>query len=528
MPSLVIGQDVAPSCIPSHLQSTLTGRGVEPPALTQVRCRPSIRTVISRERLLHRDPAATRPVALLVAGLIVLVGAAGIVFVQPVLTIAFLAALIVAPFILGNIDLAFLAVVAVITLLPFGAIPLGLGFNPTFLDLVLGILYLIWIVRIALREQQRRQWLPLSPAVLLFIGLLFVALVAGIAQGVPTKNQLRTFAELVLSAGLFFIVGDLITDRRSLRRVFLALVGFGCLAAVIGLVLYLMPDTTATRLLSSLSVVGYPTGSTVLRYINDDPSRLQRATGTSVDPNSFGGMLAVITALLLPQLISHTPLVPRRAALVMTAIMVAALVVTVSRGSLAGLAAAVIVIGLVRDRRLLAMGLAVVAVIVGLARVIPWTASYVSHFAAGLAGADRATQMRFGEYKDAFALIRRYPVFGVGFGDVRDVDLYRGVSSLYLIIAETMGMVGLAAFLGLAAACYARIALAWRAMSADVLRAVVLGCLAALTAALVSGVVDHYFFTYPHAFALLWLVIGVAMSAIRLADEEAATTSAAR
>ena len=45
--------------------------------------------------------------------------------------------------------------------------------------------------------------------------------------------------------------------------------------------------------------------------------------------------------------------------------------------------------------------------------------------------------MRFGEYKDALTLIERYPLFGVGFTGVPDIDLYLGVSMLYLIIART-------------------------------------------------------------------------------------------
>ncbi len=54
--------------------------------------------------------------------------------------------------------------------------------------------------------------------------------------------------------------------------------------------------------------------------------------------------------------------------------------------------------------------------------------------------------MRFGEYKDALILIERYPLFGVGFTGTPDLDIYLGVSMLYLIIAENMGIIGLALF----------------------------------------------------------------------------------
>ena len=121
------------------------------------------------------------------------------------------------------------------------------------------------------------------------------------------------------------------------------------------------------------------------------------------------------------------------------------------------------------------------------------------------------------EYLGALRLIERYPGLGVGFGGVRDVDLYRGVSSLYLIIAETMGLVGLIAFLVLAGLFLIRLGSGWAALggSADGTRALVLGSIAALTAALVGGVFDHYFFTYPHAFALLWLILGLGVIAVR-------------
>jgi hypothetical protein len=326
----------------------------------------------------------------------------------------------------------------------------------------------------------------------------------------------------VLGAGLFFVIANLIEDRASLKRIFQALVGLGFIAALIGLGLYILPDALEMRILSALRVVNYPEGPGVLRYLNDDPSRLQRAVGTSIDPNSFGGMLAAMTALILPQALSRKPLISRRWTIVMSSVMVLALLATVSRGSMLGLAAALGVIGLFRDRRMLALAMVAGFGLIAVAQVLPWTSAYVDHFSDGLRMEDRASVMRLGEYKDAFTLIQRYPALGVGFGSPSNVDLYRGVSSLYLIIAETMGLLGLGAFLLLMAGACLHILLGWHRAPPDGMRAVLLGCIAAIAAAMTSGLFDHYFFTYPHAFALLWLIVGLAMRTVALAGVEAA------
>ena len=70
--------------------------------------------------------------------------------------------------------------------------------------------------------------------------------------------------------------------------------------------------------------------------------------------------------------------------------------------------------------------------------------------------------MRFGEYKDALILIERYPLFGVGFTGTPDMDIYLGVSMLYLIIAENMGVIGLAIFLAVMVGFFVMALRAWR------------------------------------------------------------------
>ncbi|NLG27748.1 MAG: O-antigen ligase domain-containing protein, partial [Chloroflexi bacterium] len=152
--------------------------------------------------------------------------------------------------------------------------------------------------------------------------------------------------------------------------------------------------------------------------------------------------------------------------------------------------------------------------------ILPFSRYYVEHMLEAFLAADLATQMRLGEYKDAFTLIGRYPWFGVGFAGSPDIDTYIGVSSVYLLIGEEMGLVGLAAFLAAAGSFLASFFRRQRTMQRDSsLEPLLLGTCLAVLGALVGGVVDHYLFNldFPHAAALLWLTMGLGAVSIRLA-----------
>ncbi len=158
------------------------------------------------------------------------------------------------------------------------------------------------------------------------------------------------------------------------------------------------------------------------------------AIGTAVDPNVLGGMMIPASGLMAPQLFTDASF-PRWLTALMFVTAALALYLTYSRSALFGLAAAVGLIAVLKYRRLLLVG--------RLARCCCFSCRKRRHMArlvAGLAGQDLATQMRFGEYKDALTLIGRYPIFGVGFTGVPDIDLYLGVSMLYLIWRRTWAL----------------------------------------------------------------------------------------
>ena len=423
--------------------------------------------------------------------------------------------------ILRRIEVGYAALIAVICLLPFAALPVNFAFKPTFLDMVLIALFGVWLLERATGKLGGFINTPLTLPVLAFLAMALATFVAGLGNAPLTQTIARHFAEIILSILLFFLITDTVRDVQRLSFITRWLIIGGSLAALIAIILYLLPDQTSIDLLSRLSVFNYPVGPGVLRYILDDPSLPQRATGTAIDPNALGGLLIMMLTLAVPQLFAKYPVLRRGWLILGIALMALALLLSFSRGSFVGAGVALVMLGVVRYRKLLA----IIAVALLLVLVLPQTQGYVTHFFDGLQAlsdsqnADLSTQMRVGEYTDALILIQRYPIFGVGFTGSPDIDTYLQVANLYLLMAGEMGLVGLSAFLIVMLTLFVS---AWRtrARVADRpdLEPIWWGFHTALFGALVGGVFDHYFFNldFHHSVTLFWLYVGLAAVSTRL------------
>lgn len=460
-------------------------------------------------------------IIVLVAGILAVAGSASIAFVHPAIPFAIIIGVIVGVIILSNIEYAMFAVIGIAVLLPFAALPLNIGFNPTFLDLALVAAYCIWLARILTRQDDAGfTATSLGLPVLTFLILAVFSFIAGTAHAPVTTQVLRQFAEVLAAIAFFFVIANVVRTRAMLERYVTALIIAGFISAAMGIALYFLPHDVSIFLLSALRVFKYPTGDRVLRFINDDPANPMRATSTSVDPNVLGGLLILVTALTVPQLFAEKPLLPRKLIGAMVGTMLLCMVLTFSRGSLLGLGLALLVIATVRYRPIIAVAIIAVTVIL----FLPITQDYVGYFIDAFTAGDRSTQMRLGEYKDAFTLISRYPFFGVGFGGSPDIDTYLGVSSVYLLMAEEMGLVGLSVFLITMGLFFQQILQAWFARIAqdEFLAPILLGVGGALLGAMIGGLADHYFFNlkFPHSVVLFWLFVGLGMVTIRLSAEK--------
>ena len=180
-----------------------------------------------------------------------------------------------------------------------------------------------------------------------------------------------------------------------------------------------------------------------------------------------------------------------------------------------GLAVGVLYLATFRYRRAW-----VVAAVAGLAlAALPQGNAVLTRFLEAFGGRDPATALRLVEYHTATQLIAQYPWFGVGFGSGPNVQLFLGVSSLYLLIAEEMGLIGLSVFLAMVGLLLVDSLRGLSVLREPRNQGLALCFQACLAAALTSGLFDHYFFRFPHSLALFWYYAGLLWLAARLPEE---------
>jgi len=463
---------------------------------------------------------------LAMAGVIFVVVSAGVLAgalvggLGPIIAVGVVGALVVTALMLRSTQAGLVTLVALIALLPYGALPFKIGFRPTFIDLALAALFAVWLLRLITGQQHTFTASPLGGLVSAFLGWLLFIFVFGLRYGGLNVTVARNFAEILLAVSLFFLVINQVRTVNQLNLVSRAIILAGAGASLLGIIFYVIPGQVTVRILSLLRVFQYPTEG-ILRYIEDDPTQPMRAIATSVDPNALGGLLVFLTIITVAHLFAARPVFKRRYLAVISGVMLVTLYLTFSRGSLLGVVAGLGVISLLRYRKLIWVMVLAVALLL----ILPQTQLYVQRFLEGIRGEDLATQMRFGEYKDALNLISRYPLTGVGFFGTPDIDVYVGVSSVYLLLAQQIGLVGTALYVLIGLGYLGLMATTFRRMPrGHQLEGPLLAYGAAILGAMVGGVFDHFYLnlTFIHIACLYWLALGLgAATALLYQSEEA-------
>jgi O-antigen ligase len=471
-----------------------------------------------------RTPALRAALVALAAAAVGLAAGAAVTFGPFWAGFVALAAVAAAGGLLSDTRYGIALVFLIATVLPFGTLPFRAVITPALLTLALIALMGVWLLRLLTGREERLDLSPLGLPVIGFLGICTFAFLLG-SGGSPDSTLLHNYVKFLSAVLLFFSVVNCVRTREQMRWAARMLMIGGAVSALVGLALYVIPDDTALQILTAFGRIGYPTSGRVLRYVEDDPDGLARAIGLAVDPNSYGGMLALVGALTATQVVAERPALPRWLTAAMAGLMLLVLFLTYSRAALGGIIVATMYVATLRYRRLwwaiLGGGLLAALLLIGLGV----GEQFAERVAEGVQFRDQANQMRLAEYQNAVAIIQAYPVFGIGFGQAPELDLTAGVSSVYLAVAQRTGLVGLAAFLGIMALFFSR---SWRALrqagdEGDAERAAWLVAIqAGVAAALAVGLLDHYFFNieFSHMSALLWGAIGLAVAMESRLDPE--------
>lgn len=393
-------------------------------------------------------------------------------------------------------------VLAVAALLPYAVIPVKVVLTPAVLEVTTAAVLVVWVITSLLR----RDWALPSHVAGLWVALLLLlvlfAFILGIGRGYTTQTYHDTF-KFVLAVSLFFVVWSTTRTLADARRTLVVLMSAGAAAAALGLTLYAAGAGVTFAVLARLVPYGYPS-ERIVRYIEDDPAKPMRLTSTSVDPNSFAGVLAVVLVIAVVQGVARRPVVPRWLSWGTAAVVAPALLLTYSRAGWLGAAAGIGLAAVLRYRWMLLPGVVglAVAIFLGVGE------GFLHRLWLGFTLQDPATRMRLDEYRTALAIVREYPLFGVGFGEAPTIELWTGVSSIYLTVAERMGLLGLAAFLLAVGAIALAGYRAWRMTAAEPIGDLLLALGGAQCAALVIGLFDHYFFniSFPHMASVFWVL----------------------
>ncbi len=405
-----------------------------------------------------------------------------------------------------------LTTVAIVALLlPFAVVPLDLGLKPSFLNIVIALVYLQWLVQL-IRQETSQSLPPFTSGLVLLFGFLVVAATFwGFNFERPTPFDLRKILEYLLNLGLFFVTLTVLRTPQ-IRRLVATIAISGVIAALAGLILYWMPTGLARDFLGQLETFDYPAGQVALRYIGSDPRNAMRAIGLAVDPNLLGVSCVFSACLILPFALSGHNGWLRIGAGLGLLLLLACIYLTYSRNALVALMAVGLFLATVRYRILFPLG----AVGLLLLLLLPQTQPYVQRLIEGLLRQDLATQMRMTEYRNATELIRTYPWTGTGFFGIPSLEFQSGVSMIYLAVASYMGLPALGLYLVILLLPLLRFAQTpWRHHE---LEPYALGLAGIIVVFIMTGLFDHFYINplYPHMSALFWILLGACTATCRL------------
>ncbi len=371
------------------------------------------------------------------------------------------------------------------------------------------VLALSWLASATAFGSKRREFPQVHPGLMIAIVMLVAWNTASFVWAEDASRIPTASASFILNFALFPIVFAAIRTQRDVRLVYAAFLTGATLAALYGYV----TQPSASALASS------PTAA----------NGLNRLAGTVADPNEFATLLVTGMALATPFLFSkERPAGVRLMAGLAVSMLLFGVLLTLSRGGLIALVAALLVGMLVAYRARLQAVIATALVIVGAFIYFSGNPEAYERVTASDGGSGRTDIWNIG-----WRMVEDQPVHGVGAAnfqvssihyllepgairfDEYVVDQPAVAHNMYLQVLSELGIVGLCLFLGIVFACIAMMVKAYLMYSRADNREGAMLAAAALMA--IAAVLAGYFFLSEEHSKILWLLLSLGPALLALA-----------
>lgn len=390
---------------------------------------------------------------------------------------------------------------------PYSTVQIGI--RTTVSEALIMLTWGAWLLQSMFQDQTRVPKM-LRPERWLVALMLFSAFPFLVGQvSIPLEgNGPINWVRWLFNLSVLFLVPRLLTDRRDLDRVVVAILGGTLLMLLLSIPVYVV-NRSATAITPILATMGYAS----IDVLSDSLLSFVNRMGTPwMHPNVAGGAFAMILPLAFCYGMTRRGL-GRALGLSVAAIGAVGLLLTGSRGALVSLVA--VMLWMARHRiphlgRLLAGG-----AMAGVALLMfypPLQERLLGLFSSD----DTSTAVRFLEYSHFPDAVATFP-FGIGFKVDPPVQGYTdyGISNLWLNFIYKMGLPGMVLFIGATWSWWKHVRPTGQSIVLTQDNAIGLGCMIGVMAALFSGLFDHYFSFTNVLVALFWLFVGISLHETR-------------
>ncbi len=388
------------------------------------------------------------------------------------------------------------------TFAPYSSI--NLGFRFTMAEAVLGMTWLGVGLQLLFQRQPPLRPDPVQRSLLLLAVFSVVPLLVGqasiAADGNGWVNWVRWLANLSP-----LLLAPWLLARPQQRDNLVVMLLLGNLAMLLLSLALFVQHRNAMEMIPVLKLLRYAHPESLQDIFSAEHARL----GTPwVHPNLTGGAMAMFVPLAAFYALGTSGW--RRWLGVAVAVLgAAALLLSGSRGAI--LAVGVVLAWLAWMRVPGARALLLGGVLLGAGLALgyaPLQARLATMFSAGNA----STEVRMDEYRRFPEAMARYPL-GIGFRTEPPVPGtgLLGISNLWLHLVYKLGLVGMLLHVVTTVRWWRAVAPRGRPGPIHAGNAIWMGATTALVAALVTGLIDHYYSSTMVLLALFWLVAGLGM-----------------